>query len=184
MPGTGTPPASAATRTDKKYWDVWATEIQAKGWTSMLYDPRMIPSGRITILDIASSGDITEWQIDLPSKLKPNEDWIRTNRERLRTLGLDGQTRVIVFEQSSHLWIQELIGLYYNIEPTFFRDIAHSRAVRDEPAEWNPYDHQLPEFMIGRSSQHLNFGYGWTGKIIVNNQNALPGPRNIGGLLY
>ena len=167
------------------YWDHWGTEIQANGWKGLLqYTPRQsnLP---ISILDISSVGDITEWQIDLPVKGQSTEMWIHFHRPKLRSRGLEDKTRLILFDEAGHVPVRELIGLHYNIEPAFFRDIAHSVTIgipslSGGQSSSYSYDHQLPEFMMGSSPRHLNFCQGWTGKI---QKSFLPGPKTVGKLL-
>ncbi|KAL9618824.1 MAG: hypothetical protein Q9160_006483 [Pyrenula sp. 1 TL-2023] len=133
----------------------------------------------INIFDIAPSGSISEWQIDLPEFDQPTLDWARANCDALHANGRNDETRLIVFEEASRFWAQELVGVHYGMEPVFFRDIAHSYAARHSPAAWERYDQRVPDFLIGCTSQHLNLGYGWTCKIVRCDQSVQAGPKTI-----
>lgn len=169
----------------QNYQDIWATELQNKGWKYRLgHDERSTSESYITLLDISSACHITEWQIRVPAEDEPIQDWIQTHREKLQTLGLNTISRLIVFEEDLCFCAQELLGVEYNIEPAVFRDIVYSRTVRHQPNGWETHDTQLPEYMTEFSPRHLDFGYGWVSKIIATEQSTFSRPKNVGKSLF
>ncbi|EXJ76982.1 hypothetical protein A1O3_10139 [Capronia epimyces CBS 606.96] len=118
--------ASPAGPNVRSYREIWSKEIEFNHWGGVLDFPTSgwITSGWITIMDIAPSGDLAQWRIASPGQNESLETWIRTHRELLRTTGSGSMTRLIVFERTSDHWARELIGLHYDIEPEFFKDVA------------------------------------------------------------
>lgn len=157
--------------------------MKANGWTERLYSTDHLNfDTAATILDVSSSGQITSWQINGPIRGQSFKDWVCISRHMLRAHGNDDITRLVVFRQSTRVWVQELTGVHYGIEPAFFRDIAHSETVGRNNGIWDDFDSCLPEFLLESSPQHLNLGLEWTAKIAHNDPMNEPGPANIGKL--
>ncbi len=158
---------------DKTYREIWGSEIERKGWTSILYGECMFDQkGTFRILDISSSGTISEWHITPPSKKDCAKEWVNANRKRLRTHGINDVSRLIVFNLHSRFWSQELFGLEYNIEPVVFRDMFPM------PTHPHSHEHHLPQYITDLSPRHLDLR-GWLGKLVTRGSQGSSGPKNI-----
>ena len=175
--------SAAPAQTEQTYCSKWKNEIEKNDWTFCLDSPEYalndVPRGA-TILDISSTGVISHFWVDPFSSFPgPHRSkWKSINKTRLRASGLNATTRIIMLEPGSFHWCQDLIGLEYDIEPAVFSRIARSRATAIH-SSWPLHDCQLPDYMIGVSPHYLEFGFGWFGKIIINEQDPESEPKNV-----
>lgn len=86
-----------------------------------------------------------------------------------------------MFNESTHTLMRELLGVTYDIEPQFFRDVAYSYASRGDPGYTLPHDYRLLNIPRSSGPQHLNFGFGWNAKVISSPKGSV-GPEKIGML--
>lgn len=122
----------------------------------------------LIIMDITSSGNVREWQDGMKENLS-------TARENLENTQAD-TTRLILFHHTYRLVAQELFGDLYDIDPTFFRDVAYSEM------EGLDLEHPFREYLTGHSPTHLHFGYSWVGKVVHYKATGDQEPRNVGKL--
>ncbi|KAI1760745.1 hypothetical protein GGR53DRAFT_64600 [Hypoxylon sp. FL1150] len=110
-------------------------------------------------LDITLSGDTTSWFSAIDS---------RDLSTRLRETKLTAGTRVIVFSQYHRLYMQNHVGVEYDIDPAFFLSVKMNM-----PQLWRSIiNHHVLEFLAGSRMRHLNLGYGWVCLMIRRNDNC------------
>ncbi|KAI1084916.1 hypothetical protein F5B20DRAFT_523670 [Whalleya microplaca] len=113
---------------------------------------------RIQILDITSSGDIRSWQAEV------NTDSLSTEFGKAKV----GGTRLIIFNPTNRLYMQDRAGIMYDIDPGFFRAVK----MNCDHGLYNGINHRMPEFLAGGRPQYLDLGYGWAGIITHSDDNC------------
>lgn len=170
----------------QRYFEIWESKIEAKGWERRLFVQyrwlSYFADASIIILDIGSSGSISQWQIDCPAMAAYNYEWAIQVHTMLQERGRDAVTRLVVFSHTSLFWVQETIGIHYNIGPAVFRDISLLELASYDFNDFAfLYGHLCPGYTMKCSPQHLNFDANWVGKVIKQDQGKNIGPSNIGG---
>ncbi|KAI1353267.1 hypothetical protein F5Y01DRAFT_64419 [Xylaria sp. FL0043] len=131
------------------------------------YEPWMKSLGKgtdyarkpIRILVLAASGSVEQLHFETHDLLTPALSTALTEKY------LIDQTRLIIFNPYDRKFVQNHVGVVYDVDPGFFRAVQEICDTSRYPDE---VPRCVPEFLVGGRPLHLDLDYGWTGFIHRN----------------
>ncbi|OTA98350.1 hypothetical protein M426DRAFT_28523 [Hypoxylon sp. CI-4A] len=131
-----------------------------ESWMGLLRGRHMDLADKIHILDIKPTGDKDPWDAEIRTLALPAE---------LEQKPFTDGTRLIIFDNTNRMYVQQNIGATYDIDPGFFRAVKMNS---DQHEYYTGVEHRVPEFLAGGRPHHLDLGYGWA-SVIINHSNNL-----------